>query len=192
MVRRNVSKTKEAFGAWFFPLWLFLAILPVSRALAEGPEARPTPDAAALQTHWTTLGGMQYLLEGKALSGPELDRTLHTLEDQRVDALLAKSESDETLGFIGLGGSLALSALSLFFPNTHIHVIGLDISAPFLPVAVPGAALGLAGGLLEMEAGTAKYAAVQRYNRLVRPSGPLSWNLSPRNDGWVLQAVCGF
>ena len=172
-------------------LVLLLAFFPVRLVLAKEKAAPAPATLPSIQTHWATLGGMQYLREGKALSGPELDRTLHALDDRQVDALLGKSESDETLGLVGLGGSVALSVLSLFFPNNHIHVIGLDISTPYLPLAVPGAVLGIGGGLLEMEAGTAKYAAVQRYNRMTRP-GPVAFRICPGDRGLGLRIGCAF
>ena len=152
----------------------------------------PTPTHLPITTHWTTLGGMQYLQNDKELSGPELKALINSIDDQQATALLNKSESDETLGFFGLGGSVILSVGSLFFPNTHIYIFGLDISTPYLPIAVPGAALGVAGGLLELEANTSKYTAVQRYNRVTKQSDSITWYLTPQKDGLALNLGYSF
>jgi hypothetical protein len=71
-------------------------------------------------------------------------------------------------------------------------VLGLDISMPFLPLALPGTFLGVLGGLHQMEAGTAKYASVQRYNRLAGKSDSLAWNLAPQKDGLGLGLTYSF
>jgi hypothetical protein len=168
----------------------FIPIISVflfaSSVWAQADSSTPTP--SPIRTHWTTLDGMQYLQNDKVLNGPELNAVIESLKDPQATALLNKSESDETLGFIGLGGSVGLSLLSLCFQNTHIYVVGLDISTPYLPVAIPGAVLGVVGGLFIFEAGTAKYAAIQRYNQVTHQSDSITWNLSPRNDGLVLEA----
>jgi hypothetical protein len=161
-------------------------------AMAQDDSLDSTPATSPITTHWTTLGGMQYLQNDKVLNGSELKTVIESLNDPQANSFLSKSESDETVGFIGLGGSVGLSLLSLLFPNTHIYVIGLDISTPYLPIAAPGAVLGLAGGLLVLESSTAKYAAVQRYDRVTKQSDSITWNLSPRNDGLVLEAGYSF
>jgi hypothetical protein len=163
---------------------IFIISFASSLRAQDSAEATPSP----LTTHWTTLDGMQYLQNDKVLNGAELKTVIESLNDPQASALLSKSESDETVGFIGLGGSLIFSVGSLFFPNTHIYVVGLDISTPYLPIAIPGAVLGVAGGLLVLESGTSKYAAVQRYNHVTHQSDSITWNLSPRNDGLVLEA----
>jgi hypothetical protein len=169
---------------FLFAVSLIFSFAPLVLAQEASPDTTPT--GAPIQTHWTTLGGMQYLQNDKLLSGPELKGLIDSLDDPQASALLNKAESDETLGFIGLGGSIVLSAASLFFTDTQIHVIGLDISTPYLPVAVPGAVLGIVGGLLVLESNTAKYTAVQRYNRLTKQPDSVTWNLSPQKNGLVL------
>ncbi len=164
-------------------LTVFLIFPFVSFGWADDSTPVPAPTHPPITTHWTTLGGMQYLQNDKVLSGPELKNVINSIDDPQASALLNKSESDETLGFFGLGGSVILSVGSLFFPNTHIYIFGLDISTPYMPIAVPGAALGIVGGLLELEAGTAKYAAVQRYNRFTKQSDSITWNLTPQKTG---------
>jgi hypothetical protein len=93
---------------------------------------------------------------------------------------------------LGIRRFSLLSVLSLFFPNTHIHVVGLDISTPYMPIAVPGVVLGIGGGLLELEANTAKYAAVQRYNQLTKQPDSVTWNLSPQKNGLALDVGYSF
>jgi len=172
----------------------FIAMISVflfaSLVWAQEDSATPTP--SPIRTHWTTLAGMQYVQDDKVLNGPELKAVIASIGDAQANALLSKSESDETFGFIGLGGSVGLSLLSLLFPNTHIYVVGLDISTPYMPIAVPGAIIGIVGGLLELESSTAKYAAIQRYNHVTHQSDSITWNLSPRNDGLVLEAGYSF
>ncbi len=174
----------------FLSMVLIFVLAPIVWA-DEGTPV-PTPTHPPITTHWTTLGGMQYLQNNKALSGPELKDLINSIGDQQATALLNKSESDETLGFFGLGGSVILSVGSLFFPNTHIYIFGLDISTPYMPIAVPGAVLGVAGGLLELEANTAKYASVQRYNHVTKQSDSITWNLTPQKDGLGLSLGYSF
>jgi hypothetical protein len=171
---------------FFLVMILIFSFVPLVQAEDDSPDS--TPASSPITTHWTTLGGMQYLQNDKVLTGPELKNVIDSLDDQQAKSLLSKSESDETLGFVGLGGSLVLSVGSLFFPNTHIYVVGLDISTPYMPIAVPGAIIGIVGGLLELESSTAKYAAIQRYNRVTKHSDSITWNLSSQNDGLVLEA----
>jgi len=166
-----------------FFLVLFLIYYFNSPVQAEDFHLKSTAAFVPIRTHWTTLGGMQYFQNDKALSGLELKSTIDSINDPQASGLLRKSESDETIGFWGLGGSVVLSVLSLFFQNTHIHLGGLDISTPYMPIAIPGAALGVAGGLLELEANTAKYTAVQRYNQVTKQPDSVTWNLSPQKDG---------
>lgn len=173
-----------------FFIAMISVFLFVSSVWAQEDSATPIP--SPIKTHWTTLGGMEYLQNDKVLNGTELKSVIASLNDPQASALLSKSESDETFGFIGLGGSFSLSLLSLLFPNTHIYVVGLDISTPYLPIAIPGALLGVAGGLLVLESSTAKYAAIQRYNHVTHQSDSITWNLSPRNDGLVLEADYSF
>jgi len=175
-----------------FFLVLFLISCFASSAWSDDNRVKKSPASAPIRTHWTTLGGMQYFQEDKALSGLELKSTIDSINDPQASGLLRKSESDETLGFWGLGGSVVLSVLSLFFPNTHIHLGRLDISTPYMPIAVPGAALGVAGELLELEANTAKYTAVQRYNQVTKQPDSVTWNLSPQKDGLNLDVGYAF
>jgi hypothetical protein len=174
------------------PLGYFWMILLTTLPLVARAEGGTSSSRALIQTHWTTLGGMRYLKDEKQLSGRELKSLIESLEDPEASALLKKSETSETLGFVELGGSVVLSVASVFFPNDHLHVLGLDISMPFLPLALPGTFLGVLGGLHQMEAGTAKYASVQRYNRLAGKSDSLAWNLAPQKDGLGLGLTYSF
>ena len=180
---------KEFMMRPFLSIVLIFTFVPL--VWADDDALVSTPTHSPIQTHWTTLGGMQYLQNDKVLSGPELDKAINSLGDQQASALLSKSESDETIGFFGLGGSLVLSVGSLFFPNTHIYVVGLDISTPYMPIAVPGAVMGIIGGLLELEASTAKYTSVQRYNHVTKQPDSVTWNLSPQKNGLVLDLSYG-
>jgi hypothetical protein len=171
----------------FFSFFLF-----VSTIWAEDKSQDSTIVYTPIQTHWTALGGMQYLQNNKVLSGPELKMVISSLNDSQASTLLNQSESDETLGFFGLGGSVALSVTSLFFPDTIIHVAGLNISTPYMPLAVPGAVLGIVGGLLELDSITEKYASVQRYNHVTNQCDSVTWNLSPQEDGLALRLSYAF
>jgi len=173
----------------FFILMLVMTA-GASSVFAEeaSPDAIATPTPHPIHTHWTTLGGMQYLQKDKVLTEPELRLDMESLNDKEAVALLNKSESDETLGFISLGASAGFSLLSLVLPDSHIYAVGLDIATPYLPVAIPGAVLGVVGGFFIFEAGTSKYAAVQRYDRLTHQADSITWNLSPQKDGLMLQA----
>ena len=161
---------------FIFILWAGFWGWPLFARAGESPEKTPGPPP--IGTHWTTLSGMQYLRDDQVLSGPELETAVDSLKDPESSALLRKSEEDETWGFIEIGASVGLSIAVLFVPNTQIYAAGLKISTPYLPLAVPGTVLGIVGALLEDEAGTAKYAAVQRYNRLTQNPPPVTWNFS--------------
>jgi hypothetical protein len=134
---------------------------------------------------------MEFIQDGKKLSGTELEAIIAAQGDPQAENLLRKSELDETLGLLEMGSSFVLGTATLLCPNDHIHVVGINISTPFLPLAVPGMILGFAGGLHLLESSTSKYAAVQRYNRQVSP-GSVSWNFLPEKNGLGLQISRAF
>ena len=161
-------------GRWGPPVW------------AQGAPFGTSPLPAAIETHWDSLWGMQYLQNGRNLTGLELKNLIDSSGDPQTSALLRQSETNETLGDIGLGGSIALSAACLFLPGTIIHVGGWKISLPCLPAEIPALVLGAASTFLGNAAGADKYTSVQRYNRAVKDSGPVTWDISPRQKGLML------
>jgi hypothetical protein len=129
---------------------------------------------------------MQYLQNGKTLTGAELKNLIDSSGDPQICALLSRSESNETWGYVGVGTSVAMSISCLFIPDSVIQVGGLKVSLPYLPVQIPALLLGVASSFLENSAGADKYTAVQRYNRAVKDPGPVTWDLSPRPRGLMV------
>jgi hypothetical protein len=161
-------------GRWIPPVW------------AQEAPSGTTPLPATIETHWDSIWGMQYRQNGRTLTGLELKNLIDSSGDPRTITLLRKSETNETWGDIGLGGSIALSAACLFLPGTILHVGGWKISLPCLPAEIPALVLGVASTFLGNAAGADKYGAVQRYNRAVKDPGPVTWDISPRQKGLML------
>jgi hypothetical protein len=136
-----------------------------------------------IEPHWDSLAGMQYLQNGRLLSGGQLKILVDSFGDPQAQMLLAQSESNETFGYLTLGGSLSGSLVCLFLPDTILHIGNLKISLPYLPVQLPALALGVFSAFLQNAAGSEKYGAVQRYNRKVQAPGAFSWDLSGDKNG---------
>ncbi len=164
-------------------LGIYLLAQPV---WAKKAKAKPTPVPAEIETHWDAWWGMQYLQNGKQLTGQELRNLIDSTNDPKLSALLSQSGTDETLGGVGLGAVIGLNIACIFLPNTNVHVAGLNIGLPNLPVEIPAVVLGFASSYFAGAAGAEKYNAVQGYNRKVKEPGPLTWDLSPRSNGLVL------
>jgi hypothetical protein len=167
-------------------LAVFLGVFPLAPVGAQEASAGSSDAPATIETHWDSLWGMKYLQNQTELSESELKGLLDSTGDPQISALLAESESDKTLGLIGLGASAVGSAVCLVIPGTVIHVGSLKISAPYLPLQIPALALGVLAGFLENAGGAARYSAVQRYNRETMKPGPLTWNLDPAVKGLSL------
>ena len=162
-------------------------IYPLAQPVwAKKATAKPTPVPTEIETHWDAFWGMQYLQNGKQLTGRELKGLIDSSGDPKLSALLRQSESDEILSYIGLGAVTGLSIACLFLPDTNVHVAGLNIGLPYLPVEIPAVVLGFASSYLGGAAGAEKYSAVQGYNLKVKEPGPLTWDLSPRQNGLIL------
>lgn len=159
-------------GGWETPVW--------------AQETFSAPTTTVIETHWDGWKGMQYLQNGKTLTGAELKNLIDSSGDPQISDLLAQSESNENWGYIGMGTSLAMSLGCLFIPDSVIQVGGLKVSLPYLPVQIPALLLGVASSFLENAAGADKYTAVQRYNREVRDPGPVTWDISPGPQGLML------
>jgi hypothetical protein len=166
---------------FFLMLILIFYFNPPAWAKGDHPDA--APPFSPIQTHWTLFDGMQYLRDDRVLSEPELNSVIRSLKDQQATELLVKGESDGTWGGFLVGGSIVASILILFLPGSHFQLLGLNVAAPYLPVAAPGTVFGIVGGFLESQANTEKYAAVQRYNRLTKQDEALTWNFSPQKNG---------
>ena len=156
---------------------------PLRIALAKG---HVTQAPATIEIRWESLGGMKYFQSGSELSGPQLKSLLNSADDPQISTLMGRSESDETLGKLGLGTSVAASLICLALPGTIIPLGTLKISLPYLPLQIPALALGVIGGFFTNAAGAAQFTAVQRYNsKAIKPS-PLTWNLTPESNCLVL------
>jgi hypothetical protein len=161
-------------GSLLDPVW--------AQEASAGSSEAPAP----IETRWDSLWGMKYLQNGRELTEPQLKSLLDPTGDPQTSALLAQSETDETLGLISLGASAAGSAVCLVIPGTIIQVGTLKISLPYLPVQIPALVLGVGASFLSNAGGAAKYTAVQRYNAKAIKPGPLTWNLTPESKGLAL------
>jgi hypothetical protein len=170
-------------------LTIFLAVFSLAPVWAQEASTGASDAPAAIETHWDSLWGMKYLQNGTELSESRLKGLLDSSGDPQISALMAESESDKTLGTLSLGGSVVGSAVCLVIPGTVIHLGSLKISAPYLPLQIPSLALGVLAAFLENAGGSAKYSAVQRYNRQAMKPSPLSWNLDPEARGMSLNYV---
>lgn len=173
-------------------LALFLIFCFHSSIWAKGIRPDAAPPFSPIQSRWTLWNGMQYSRDDQLLSDPELNGVIRSLKDEQATELMVKAETDGTWGGLLVGSSFVASILILFLPGSHVQLLGLNIAAPYLPVAAPGTVFGIVGGFLESQANTEKYAAVQRYNRLTKQDEALTWNFSPQQNGVGLSMGCAF
>ncbi|HET9869766.1 MAG TPA: hypothetical protein VFR02_04650 [bacterium] len=185
---------KACYLGVLFALWLAAAPLfaaataPVKAKNLAPPAIDPVVQRQPILAKWTTLEGMRYYYDGVLLDngkGLGLAQVLYPLNDGQATGLLRKSEDDESLGLGAvLGGSLLMGAGLLTSDydqaNRQVHVpVGSAIAL------IVGIVADFAGGLWLEESRTAKFAAVERYNQVVRgEAGPSveNWKAIPAAD----------
>jgi hypothetical protein len=168
-------------------LWAFLIILGwvflFSPVWAQETSASAP---ATIETRWDSIWGMKYFQNDIELSNPQLKNLLQSADDPQIKTLLDQSESDSTLGTVGLGTSVAASLVCLLLPATNISLGTLKITVPYLPVQIPALAIGVVAAFFKNAAGAAQFAAVQRYNDKTLKPDPLTWNITPESKGLIL------
>lgn len=161
-------------------LLMALSVLP---ALADAPASAkkmkaknpPPPPPMALRhpivAKWTTLQGMRYYHEGFELDGkmgPTLGSVIYSLNDPQATALLRKSENDESVGLFGSIGGSGLFLTGLFTSNYNQQTNQINISPASAILMSVGLVTEFIGDLVLIESRTSKFAAVERYNQVVR------------------------
>ena len=160
--------------------WIFLS----TPAMAQEVSTAAAP--VTIEIRWDSLWGMKYYQSGSELSEPQLKSLLQSTNDPKISALMGESDSDETLGTLGLCTSVTASLVCLLLPTTNLSLGTVNISLPYLPLQIPALAMGVAAAFFKNAGGAAQFAAVQRYNgKAVKPD-PLSWNITPESKGLVL------
>ncbi len=142
----------------------------------ESPSASREVKLQPISVKLTTLGGFGYSVQGKELSWPkDFEDHINGLHDFEATRLLEKSKSSgflsQVLLGIAVGGEVAAIAL-----NSGSGAGGDKIGfwIPFIGSLL----VGETGSYVQMEANTAKFNAVKRYNRFasgqeqVLPPGP--------------------
>lgn len=154
--------------------------------MARDASAAVSAAPATIETRWDSMWGMKYYQSGSELSGPRLKSLLQSAGDPRISALVGESESDETLGTVGLCTSVTASLVCLLLPTTNLSLGTVNISLPYLPLQIPALAIGVVAAFFKNAAGAARYTAVQRYNDKAATTDPVTWNLIPESSGLVL------
>jgi hypothetical protein len=135
----------------------------------ETPAVVSTPISPAqrllIDTKYNTIGGLQYIQGGEPVAVDDLDELFKPEKDPELNRLWGTSKSSGALGGWGQGlgtgllaGGILVSADSKGQTNTNIG----------LGVALGGAVLLVAGSLLNFQAKTTQFGAVERYNQLTR------------------------
>jgi len=146
-----------------------------------GPSSDSSPSAQEMKiqpidVRLSTLGGWGYSVRGKELRWPDdFDKRIDDLNDFEAGRLIKKSKSSgfisQILNGLGIGGEIAIIALHPGSNNGGDRIgFWFPLIGSFLAVET--------GAYFQMEATTAKFNAVKRYNRFARgeeqvlPQGP--------------------
>ena len=166
-----------------------LAAAPISKPKAKNPPPPPlVPMHKPIVAKWTTVQGMRYYHDGFLLDegkGPTLDSVIYSMNDAQASALLHKSENDESLGLFSYVGGGALFIGGLLSTNYNEQTRQWNVSTGSVVVMGLGTVVEFVGRLLISESITSKFAAVQRYNQVVRGEDDPSvenWKAVPPAD----------
>ena len=149
-------------------LFIFLLMGISFRSGAQVTLISKTPDTAKLkpiEIHYSTLSGLCYSLDCEFLmSDKNFEDLINPLNDYEAIRLLKRSESSASTApifeIIGLAGVIT-GVTGLLTSPSEQHT-------PFWITAIGGGISFDVGGLFQTEAQTAKFNAVQRYNRFAR------------------------
>lgn len=172
----------------------WMAILAVGMLACSSLWAQTAPAPTAAETRkpivckLTTLEGMQYYHLGSKIDGDDkLWPLLAPMNDPEINRLVGVSKGSHTAGVVLLvgGTGLLVGGLVVAGDNYNNQTQSFNSSATTgLLLALVGAVGDYVGAFKLDESLTSKFAAVQRYNALVRGEDETvtSWNL-PR-DGF--------
>ena len=121
-------------------------------------------------------GGLEYSIQGRPISRYEDFKTvLYPLQDREASDLLRESESSHTAAWLlyGTGSAVGLDVALSFQPVHFLGVDWFDRTATGFAAAQFFWAVGI---LFDSNAEARKFNAVQRYNRLLRQGGDLSFD----------------
>jgi hypothetical protein len=152
---------------------LLLAFLFHSVSMAQPPQPTPAPEKPQpIVTKWTTLEGMVYYHDGVRIKDDDsLKTVVSALNDPEANRLLDVSSTSHTAGVVLLvGGSAVLIGGAVVAVNNYnIASHSLNSSgAVGVVIALAGLVGDYIGTFKLKESQTSKYAAVQRYNVIVR------------------------
>jgi len=151
----------------FLPAWAQTAaetVTPLETPTAVSTPASPT-QRLLIDAKFNTISGLQYIQGGEPVAMDDLDDLFKPEKDPELSRLWGTSKSSGALGGWGIGlgtgvlaGGILVSAEAKGQSNTNIG----------LGCALGGAVLLVAGSLLNSQAKTTQFSAVQRYNQLTR------------------------
>ncbi|GEM_PF-2000136 len=171
--------------AAFFSV-LILAFLLQSVGSAQTPQSATAPQPEKrkpIVSKWTTLDGMRYYYAGvKVADDDSLKNLISPLKDPEANRLLDVSSGSHTAGVVFLVGGTAclIGGLSMAGGNYDSNSQSFNSTGTAgLVVALVGLVGDYVGVFKLEESMTSKFAAVQRYNALVRgeDEAVTSWNL---------------
>ncbi|SRR5579871_437701 len=157
--------------------FLFAVITPLIFAMTLCPEFLSAQEKASdsaqsgepklkpVEVDYSTLGGLQYSIDGRLLERYEdFENLVFPLRDFESERLLKRSETSninsKIFGWVGFAGFATGVVGLLTSPSNQ--------QSPFWVSAIGGGVLIDIGGLFQSEAQTTKFNCVKRYNRFAR------------------------
>ncbi len=129
-----------------------------------------------IEVNYTTLSGLCYSINDNFLAGnKDFEKIIFPVNDYEAIRLLKRSESSASTGQI----FKIIGLLGVATGITGLLTSPVEQYAPFWITAIGGGISFDVGGLFQSEAQTAKFNAIQRYNRFARgeyqvlPQAPL-------------------
>jgi hypothetical protein len=150
-------------------------VQPHSHPMIPANPPPPPPIHRPIVAKWDLFGGMKYYYDGILIADDQsLKAFLDTVHDPQVDHLLQQSQSDHTVGILGLVGGNALILGGVLSGNSTDNGQQYNLTATSGVLILVGAVVDFGGALLFQESNTTKFTAVERYNQIVRGETDLS------------------
>jgi hypothetical protein len=167
---------------WMPALFAGFLFYSVGGAKTAQPTAAPTPEKRKpIVCKWNTLGGMRYYYAGlKIADGQSLKKIISPLNDPEANRLLDVSSGSHTAGVAFLIGGIPCLVGGLLTAGSNYDNTTRSLNSTGtagLIVAAVGLVGDYIGAFKLQESKTSEFAAVQRYNVLVRGEEETSWNL---------------
>lgn len=168
----------------------FIFILPVlvasSLLWAQSPvQASPFPTGKSIDSRMDyglfdlLGGGINYSIDGKPISRYEDFKSLiYPLRDKEASDLIRESEEMHSAAWV-LYVSGGLTSVDVALAFKPVPLIGVDWFDRITTGVVAGEIFWGIGALLDGNADSRKYNAVQRYNHLVQKKDDAFWGLRP-------------